>query len=144
MKTIREILTGIPALTLPPTATALDAAKSMQEAHVGAVLVADDGGQALGVFTERDLMKRVVVPGKAPESVRLQDVMTTDLFTSEPDARVNDMAREMQARHIRHLPVVEGDKVLGVLSLRDLLRVHLDLKRDEVRALQAYIQGEEG
>ena len=143
MKTIRELLTGRPPLTIRASKNALDAARAMQEAHVGAILVIDGDGNPIGVFTERDLMKRVVVPGRAPESVLIEEVMTTDLFTADPAGRVNEMAREMQARHIRHLPVVEDGKVLGVLSLRDLLREHLDLKRSEVKALQAYIQGDE-
>lgn len=143
MKTIRELLTGRPPLTLQPDSSVLDAALAMREHRVGAILVVDGGGSPVGMFTERDLMLRVVVPGLDPRRVVLQEVMSLDLFTGRPEERVSDIAREMQARHIRHLPVVEGGTVLGMLSLRDLLRAHLDAKRYEVRVLQAYIQGEE-
>lgn len=143
MKTIRELLTGQAPLSMKGSTTALEAARAMKEAKVGSLLVVDQGGNPRGVFTERDLMVRVVVAGKKPQEVTVEEVMTTDLFTATPDRRVNEMAREMQARHIRHLPVVEDDHVIGVLSLRDLLREHLNAKRHEVKALQAYIQGEE-
>ena len=143
MKTIRELLTGHKPLALKATTTALQAARAMRDAHVGAVLVIGEHAELLGIFTERDLMVRVVVTGADPAQVPIGTVMTSDLFVAPPDRKVNDMAREMQARHIRHLPVVEGERVLGLLSLRDLLREHLEIKRTEVRALHAYIQGEE-
>lgn len=143
MKTIRELLTGHKPLALRGSTTALQAARAMRDAHVGAVLVVADDGELRGIFTERDLMVRVVVAGADPASVPIEKVMTRDLFVSAPERKVNDLAREMQARHIRHLPVVEGARVLGLLSLRDLLREHLETKRTEVRALHAYIQGEE-
>ena len=143
MKTIRELITGRTPMTMEGSATALEAARRMKEEHVGAVLVVDDSQALCGVFTERDLMTRIVVAGLAPDEVRLEDVMTRELFTASPDQRVNEVAREMQSRHIRHLPVVEDGTTVAMLSLRDLLREHLDAKRNEVRALTAYIQGEE-
>jgi len=141
MKSIRELLRERDPVSLPGTATVLDAVRKMNEAHIGAVLVRDAGG-AVGVFTERDLMTRVVEPGLEPRTTVLARVMTRDLFTSPPDRRINEVAREMQDRHIRHLPVVENGEVIGILSLRDLLREHLAVKRGEVQALTAYIQGE--
>lgn len=141
MKTIRDILTGRRPVSLGPAASVADAVKAMVEERVGAVLVLD-GDRAIGCFTERDLMTRVVVLGLAPAEVPLGSVMTQDLFTASPDLRINEVAREMQQRHIRHLPVVEDGRVVEMLSLRELIREHLDLKRHEVRALTAYIQGE--
>ncbi len=143
MKTIRELLTGMKPVALESTASALHAARAMKDAHVGAVLVTGPDGSLRGIFTERDLMVRVVVPGLDPSGVPLERVMTRDLFIAGPSRLVNELGREMQARHIRHLPVVEGERVLGLLSLRDILRAHLEVKRTEVRALHAYIQGEE-
>ncbi len=142
MKSIRDILTGRKPVSLGPEATVLDAVQAMVREHVGGVLIVDAAGSALGCFTERDLMTRVVIHGFAPEDVKLATVMTQELFTAGPDERINEIAREMQARHIRHLPVLENGVVVEMLSLRDLMREHLDLKRHEVRALTAYIQGE--
>ena len=142
MKSIREILTGNPVTALPSTATALEAARTMVEAKVGALLVLDPRRAPLGIFTERDLMMRVVVARRDPAAVSLQEVMTRNLFVSSPEERVTEVAHAMQERHIRHLPVVEDGRVIGMLSLRDLLRAHLTEEHEEVEVLRAYIQGE--
>jgi CBS domain-containing protein len=143
MKSIGELLTGRDVLTVTGDWTAFDAARAMQEHHVGAVVVLTDDGGLCGIFTERDLMTRVVVPGRDASTVKLEEVMTCgDLYFVAPDRRVNEVAREMQTRHIRHLPVVDDGRLIGVLSLRDLLREHLEIKRHEVEALKAYIQGD--
>lgn len=142
MLTIRDILTGRKPVTLPGRATVLEAARAMKEERVGAVVVLDAQRGPKGCFTERDLMTRVVVEGRDPASTRIEEVMTTELFVAPPEGHVNEFARQMQTRHIRHLPVVEKGKLIGMLSLRDLLRAHLDTKRHEVQALQAYIKGD--
>jgi CBS domain-containing protein len=144
MKSIREVLSGGPVVALTAKATALEAARRMVEGAVGALLVVDGRSAPIGIFTERDLMQRVVVPGRDPAKVELQEVMTRNLFVATPDEPVTDVARTMQERHIRHLPVVEHGRVIGMLSLRDLLRAHLSEEHAEVEVLRAYIQGEEG
>lgn len=141
MKTIRELLSGKAPVALPGSTSVLEAARTMHAEGVGAMLVASPGKAPEGLFTERDLMIRVVVPGLDPATARLEEVMTRDIFTASPERRVNEVAREMQERHIRHLPVVEDGLCIGVLGLRDLLREHLNAKKDEVRDLTAYIQG---
>ena len=142
MKSIREILTGQKPVTISPTINVIEAAKLMKEARVGALLVKDDETGALGVFSERDLMTRVVVPGLDPEQTTVRSVMTSEIFSASPDRRINDVAVEMQDRHIRHLPVIEDGVVVAMLSLRDLLRAHIAIKRSEVQELKSYIQGE--
>ena len=142
MKSIRELLSGAAPVTLPATATVREAVEKMAQEKIGAMLVANDDGRPQGIFTERDLMTRVVLPKQDPDEVTLGDVMTADVFTLSPDKRVNEVSREMADRHIRHLPVVEDGVCIGMLGLRDLLREHLSIKRAEVKALTAYIQGE--
>lgn len=144
MRTLAELLTGREVVTMPGTATPLEAARAMNDHHVGAVLVVDDAGAPTGIFTERDLMKRVVVGGLAAGQVSVESVMTRELFTATASSPVTEIAQAMQDRHIRHLPVVDDDgKVLGLLGLRDLLREHLRQKTSEVEALTNYIQGPE-
>jgi CBS domain-containing protein len=109
--------------------------------RVGAMLVLDAEDKLAGIFTERDLMVRVIVPGRDPAALRLDDVMTRDLFTAAPEDRVHDVAKKLQARHIRHVPIVAAGHVVGILSLRDLLAAHLEVKEREVHDLNAYIQG---
>ena len=141
MKTIRDVLTGRSAVTVAGSATVLEAATLMAGAHIGALIVVNSKGLS-GIFTERDLMIRVVVAGLDPKKTAVSKVMSPDVYSVGPEERINQVARELQARHIRHVPVVEKRKVLGMLSLRDLLREHLSVKRGEVAALTAYIQGE--
>ncbi|MEM7309245.1 MAG: CBS domain-containing protein [Planctomycetota bacterium] len=143
MKSIGELLSGQHVHTLAQSSTVLDAARLMQEAHIGAILVTGEREKLVGIFTERDLMSRVVVAGHDPGTLLLEEVMTRGLVTSTPERRVTEAAQEMQDRHIRHLPVVEDGQVVGILSLRDLLRAHLEAKVQEVDHLTAYIQGDE-
>ncbi len=141
MRTLNELLTGREIVALPRTATAMTAARLMHQHHVGAILVVDDSGSPVGIFTERDLMKRVVVGGLVAADVAIELHMTTELFVARVDDKVTEMATAMQERHIRHLPVVDQDnKVVGLLGLRDLLRELLRSKADEVAALTDYIQ----
>ena len=144
MKTIRDLLTDREVISLDGGTSALDAARAMAEHRVGALLVTDADGAAAGIFTERDLMIRLVVKGLDATATPVEDLMTRDMFTASPNERVNQVAQEMQNRHIRHLPVVEDGVVVGLLSLRDLLREHLAIATGEVEALTAYIQSPAG
>ena len=141
MKKIGELLTGRTVVTLDADATAQDAVRAMRDQKVGAVLVTE-AGRIAGIFTERDLMLRVVAAELDPGAARLGDHMTREMFSAGPQRSLPDVAQDMQARHIRHLPVLRGDEVIGMLSLRDLLRELLVMKRREVQDLTAYIQGE--
>lgn len=141
MPRIEGLLTGRELLALPETATVLEAARFMHQHRIGAVLVTDEGQAALGIFTERDLMTRVVVEGRRPDEVRLAEVMTREVFTAAKEATVADIRRELQRRHIRHLPVVDGGRAIAMLSLRDLLAADLAATKFEQRALSEYIKG---
>ena len=141
MPKIEGLLTGRKLVTLPGSATALEAARVMTESNVGCVLVTDDQHRPIGIFTERDLMTRLVAVGKDPASADLASVMTKDLFTAEKSSRIADVRRELQARHIRHLPVVQGEVAVAMLSLRDLLAADLAATKFEKRAMTEYIQG---
>jgi signal-transduction protein with cAMP-binding, CBS, and nucleotidyltransferase domain len=141
MHPIRDLLSSADVLSLEPSDTVMAACRAMQARGVGAVLV-NDGQRALaGIFTERDLMIRVVVEGLDPHSTPLSDVMTTKLYTVTPDQMSGPVQSEMRQRHIRHVPVVQDGEVCGVLSLRDLLRANLQEKIQEVEAITSYIQG---
>jgi signal-transduction protein with cAMP-binding, CBS, and nucleotidyltransferase domain len=129
-------------VALVPTATVLEATKLMVGTRRGSVLIRVNGDPPQGIFTERDLMVRVVARGRSPRNVRLEEVMTTDLFTTTPCQKVTTVRRAMRERHIRHVPVVQDGTVLTVLSMRDLLRADFEEIRDDAQALQRYIQGE--
>ncbi len=140
-QTIDRLITGRKVVTVEESVSALEAARTMTEERVGAILVVAGDGAPLGIFTERDLMARVVVPGRDPAATPMADVMTRDMFTVAPKQTIDAVCRELQERHIRHVPILDGGKVLGLLSLRDLLRHDLAALADEVEHLTEYIQG---
>jgi CBS domain-containing protein len=143
MKLISELLEGRPRVTLPPHTTVLAAARVMTDYQVGAVLIVGEDGKPLGIFTERDVMTRVLVAGLDPARTLIERVMTREMFSLPPERRLIETAREMQSRHIRHLPVITNQRFLGMLSLRDILRELLNDKTREVAELTAYIQAGE-
>lgn len=109
-------------VTVPPAATLRDVAVVMEREEVGAVVVVVDG-RAAGVLSERDIV-RAVANGDDVDDDRAEDVMAVDVVTIGLDATVAEAAAAMAAGNIRHLPVVDGDKVVGVVSIRDVLAAH--------------------
>jgi CBS domain-containing protein len=109
-------------VAVTPETPVLDAIKVMQDAHIGAILVAA-AGNLEGIFTERDLIKKFfdIVDSENMETIKMRDVMTRNLITVSPDQPYADCLKYMQVKSVRHLPVVENGRILGILSIRDLL-----------------------
>lgn len=141
MYRVGQLLPMEPTLSLPADATVIEATRAMEQNRVGALLVHQDGRPLAGIFTERDVMIRVVNAGRDPRTTTLGEVMTSDVLTVSPEQRSSDVLRAMQTRHIRHVPVVQDGKPVGMLSLRHILRADLEEKKHEVEAITAYIQG---
>ena len=116
-----------------------EVAHTMVELNVGAVPVLRDG-LLVGIFSERDLMRRVVVEGRDPRATRVEDVMTDDPLTVSPDESIETCMILMRRHGFRHLPICEGKQLRGIVSLRDLLLHDLNEKDHEVRMMRAYIQ----
>lgn len=138
MTSIRAFIEGKPVYSVRPDLNVLQVARYMCEKRVGAVVVLD-GERPVGVFSERDLMERVVTRGRDPGAVRVDEVMTRDIVTASPDDSPVDCMRKMQARGCRHLPIVEGGRLRTMISLRDLLKVEIDEKDEEIKWMNAYI-----
>jgi CBS domain-containing protein len=119
--------------------TVLEVAQAMVERNIGAVPVLRDG-LLVGIFSERDLMKRVVVEGRDPGATRVEEVMTEDPLTVRPDENLETCMVLMRRHGFRHLPVCEGKELRGIVSLRDILLHDLNEKDHEVRMMRAYIQ----
>jgi CBS domain-containing protein len=119
--------------------TVLAVAQAMVERNIGAVPVLRDG-LLVGIFSERDLMKRVVVEGRDPRTTRVGEVMTEDPLTVSPEERLETCMLLMRRHGFRHLPVCEGKELRGIVSLRDILLHDLSEKDHEVRMMRAYIQ----
>jgi CBS domain-containing protein len=139
MATIRDLINNRLIRYVQPSQTVFEAASYMVDRNVGAVPVLDDT-KLVGIFSERDIMRRVVTEGRDPLVTRIAEVMSTDIRTVAPSASSEEAMCVMQSHGVRHLPVCEGRTLVGFLSLRDLLRCHLDEKSGEADMMRAYIQ----
>ena len=119
--------------------TVAEVAKSMAAQNVGAILILDDSRLG-GIFSERDLMTRVVVPGKDPAKTMVENVMSVDIATIDEGATVEQAMTLMRDHGCRHLPVLSEGNVAGMISMRDLMNFELELKTDEIQHMRAYIQ----
>ena len=120
--------------------TVAEVVRHMAELQVGAILILN-GEQLRGVFSERDLMKRVVVEGRQPEQTGVGQVMTTEVHTIDELASVADAMAAMQTHNCRHLPVMRGSRVVNFLSMRDVMNHELAQKTEELDHMRAYISG---
>lgn len=107
-------------VTIRPEASALDAAKLMNDHHIGALVVVSASGKPVGIFTERDLLSRVVAARREPSSAPVEEVMTRDLLVCPPEATLEDMRTLMRERRIRHIPIVGEQGLMGMISIGDL------------------------
>ncbi len=135
---IRDLLRNQVTIFAEAHQTVLAVARLMVEHNIGAVPVLQDG-QMVGIFSERDLMIRVVVAGKDPAQTPVSQVMTEDPLTVAPDDALETCMTLMKRHNFRHLPVCAGRELKGVVSLRDILLHDLDEKDDEVRMMRAYL-----
>jgi CBS domain-containing protein len=116
----------------------MDAVRRMHEEHIGAIAVVDND-RLTGIFSERDLMNRVVLKGRNPEYTRVGDVMTSPVITIPRSLTADDALKLMDEKQIRHLPVVNIDgKLLGMLSVRSLLHEKVEELTDQLDSLEAY------
>jgi len=141
MSSVRDIVHQRDLFSVKETDTVAETARHMAELHVGAILVLNDG-KLRGVFSERDLMKRVVLEGHDPKTTLIRDVMSTDLVTIDELSSPEDAMEAMQANNCRHLPVTRGTQVVAFLSMRDLMNFELARKTEELHHMRAYIHGQ--
>jgi CBS domain-containing protein len=138
MRTIGPIVAGRDVYFVRVERTVREVARYMTERRVGAVAVLE-GDRLAGILSERDIMSRVVAAGRDADAVKVGEVMTRDLVVATAAESYEDGMRKMKQAGCRHLPVVEGDRLLGMVSLRDLLQIDLSQKDEEIRWLNAYI-----
>jgi len=124
-----------------PTDTVRSAARLMKEKKIAAVLVMD-GERLVGIITERDMTVRVIAAGLNPETTLARDIMTANPDTLSPDDKASDAIRMMRERNYRHLPVVDGQKVVGMVSVRDLYAVYNTELEQDLKDRNAFIYGE--
>lgn len=139
MRRLSDIIFNQHPLTLRPSATVREACAHMSEAHAGSILVTDETGRLLGIFTGRDAVCRVLAGGKDSAATTLSEVMTRDLTTLPPDKDAIDALRLMWDGGFRHLPVVKNGRLLGVVSRGDFKGTEQD-RLDEERDLWEHMR----
>ena len=140
MMLIRDVIRNREPYSMKASATVQEAAEFMSSRNVGAVCVVDEGGKLLGVFSERDVVKRVVLQKRDPASLLVGEVTSELRAVIKCDETPHQALERMELIGTRHLPVVEGDRWVGMLSMRDLMRVELSEQGDEIKLLHEYIQ----
>lgn len=143
MKTVAELLQGKlprPPVSVRPGDSVLEAIKVLAREDVGAAVVLD-GGQLAGIFSERDYTRKVVLQGRSSDATLVREIMTASVVCVPPDASIRDCMALMVDKGIRHLPVRDGEQVIGIVSIRDIVG---DLVADQdytISQLQNYING---
>ena len=127
-------------ISIAPEASVYDAIALMAESSIGSVIVVSDG-MLVGIMSERDYARKVVLQSRSSKDTQVSDIMTTPVLTVSPVHTVEDCMRLMTDKRIRHLPVVEGATIVGVVSIGDLVRSVISIQGETIQYLQQYIGG---
>lgn len=126
-----------------PYATVFDALKLMGEKKIGALMVMDDKGKVAGIISERDYARKVILKGKASKDTKVEEIMTpaSDMFAVKPENSVEECMILMTGKHVRHLPVFEKEKFVGVVSIGDVVKSIISEQEALIEHLSGYIAG---
>lgn len=130
---------GTDVLRIGGDATVFEAIRAMVDANVGAILVTGDDDRIAGIFTERDYLRRIAVEGRTSRDTRVHEVMTAPVIAVGPETTVEEAMALMTDRRIRHAPVVDGNRLLGIVSIGDLVRQQSQEQSFTIRYLTDYI-----
>ena len=137
-KIIPDVISNQSLKTLPPEASVREAANVMGSSRISAILILEDDG-LIGIVTERDMTAKVLAVGLDPEATQVSEVMTPNPDCLSPDDAPNSALEKMRDRGYRHLPVVDGEEVVGILSIRDLYAYVKNQLEEDVRQREAFI-----
>lgn len=142
MSTVRDILEikGHEVWTIAPEAPVFDALGAMAEKNVGALVVVDNAS-AVGIFSERDYARKVELKNKNSHELRVRDVMTFNPVFVHPGQTIEECMEIMNGKHIRHLPVLEAQSLVGMITIRDVVRAVISEKEHTIQHLENYIKG---
>jgi CBS domain-containing protein len=143
MKLVKHLLDrkGRHIISVRPEDTVLDAIRLMAEKNIGAVVVMRDDALS-GIMSERDYARKVIVKGRASDATPVADIMTSDVLTTAETETVNNCMAMMTERKIRHLPVVDDGRVVGMISIGDLVKAIIADQQEEIEQLEHYISGQ--
>ena len=142
MLTVRDILRGKGKQIwwISPGATVFDALELMAEKNVGALVVLD-GEKITGIFSERDYARKVILKGKASKETAVEEIMTSEVISVRPGQSVEECMALMTDKRIRHLPVLEREKLVGLISIGDVVKAIISDKEFIIKQLEKYIMG---
>ena len=142
MKFVNHLLDakGRQIVSIAPTASVFDAIKLMADKGVGSLVVMEDEA-LLGIITERDYARKVILKGRSSESTPVTEIMTADVLTTSGSETVNACMELMTEKRIRHLPVAEDNRVIGMISIGDLVQAIIADQQEEIEQLENYISG---
>lgn len=143
MKTVQQLLEtkGNAILSVSPDTMVYDALVIMANHHIGALVVLENDGHLAGIFSERDYAREVVLKGKTSKTTKISEVMSTTVITVRLDQLVDECMELMSGKRIRHLPVIDNERVVGVLSIGDLVKETIAYQQFLIKQLESYIQG---
>lgn len=142
MITVKDLMkAGIGStVVISPTDTVYRALQLMAENNVGSVMVCDEG-RMVGIFTERDYCRKIILMGRSSLNTPLDEIMTRKMITVSPSQTLEECLELMSRYHIRHLPVEDQGKLVGIVSMRDVMEMIISLKEDRIERLESYILG---
>jgi CBS domain-containing protein len=140
MKTLKQLLEakGREVYSIAPDARVFDALRLMADKSVGALIVVE-GGRIAGILSERDYARKVILHGKSSHELQVRDIMTGKVISVHPGQTVEECMALMTEKRIRHLPVTEGERLIGVLSIGDLVKEVIAEQRQTIEQLESYI-----
>ena len=142
MKLVKHLLDakGRHIISVSPDSSVLEAIKIMADKNIGALVVMQDDKLA-GIVSERDYARKVIVKGRSSKSTQVAEIMTADVVTTSSDQTVEECMAMMAEMRIRHLPVVEDDRVIAMISIGDLVQAIIADQKEEIEQLEHYISG---
>ncbi len=142
MMTVKQILDekGRDVWTISPQAKVFDALKVLADKGVGALVVVE-GGKVVGIISERDYARKVALMGRVSQETTVAEIMTTQVYAVHPETPAEQCMALMTEKHIRHLPVLENDRLAGVISIGDVVKAIMDQQRVTISNLENYIMG---
>jgi len=143
MDTVRNILQvkGNVVYTVYPESSVYDALELLEDKNLGSLVVIEKNGKLDGIFTERDYARKVILKGRSSKDTRIQDIMTDDPIFVTPDTDVQDCMQIMTNKFIRHLPVMDHDELIGIISIGDVVKYVIEKKDFIIENLEHYITG---
>ncbi len=143
MGKVRNILQakGSVIVSVEPTITVYKAIELMSEKNISSLMITDKDGKLLGIFTERDYARKLILKGKSSKDTLIRDLMTENPITVASDSSIDDCMKVMANKYIRHLPVVDNGKIMGMVSIGDVVRFIIQEQKGIIEDLEQYITG---